>query len=213
MFSSSKSKHIAAALVMFLGTSTVFGTVVVMNHFTSPPEKKVQQKETTFLVRNKPKQQKKKPKPKPRKRREATKQRNLKPSINSQIAGASFGIDALEGALGAIQAQAVSDADADLVMTEDAVDVKPRPSGGQWEMPGYPPLARKRGVEGYVKLFFVINTEGRVEQVQILEAQPEGVFEDAAMAAIRKQRFEPAKYKGQAVFFKGQSEYNFSLGG
>lgn len=211
--SGNASKHLTALATMVLGVTTVFGTLVAMNRYAEAPEAREQEKESTFLVQHKPKQQQEKKKKEERKRRERDTARNLKPSINSQIAGATFGIDSLEGALGAIQSQALAGGDSDLVMTEASVDIKPRPSGGRWEAPVYPSVARKRGIEGYVKLFFVVNTEGLVEQVQILEARPEGIFEEAATSAIRRQRFEPAQYKGQPVFFKGQNEYNFSLGG
>ncbi|HEY6641682.1 TonB family protein [Povalibacter sp.] len=65
--------------------------------------------------------------------------------------------------------------------------------------PVYPESARKRGVEGWVEMAFTVTTEGRVEDVEIRNASPAEVFDEAATRAIRQWRFEPVERNGQKV--------------
>lgn len=52
--------------------------------------------------------------------------------------------------------------------------------------PRYPPAAQREGIEGWVKVSFVINEKGRPTKVQAISAQPEDVFETAAVRAVRR---------------------------
>jgi TonB family protein len=58
--------------------------------------------------------------------------------------------------------------------------------------PVYPFDAKTKGIEGRVVLRFIIDEEGRVQNPQIVKADPEGVFDESALAAIVKYKFEPA---------------------
>ena len=53
------------------------------------------------------------------------------------------------------------------------------------------------GIEGSVQLSYRIGADGGVSQVRVLHAQPAGLFEDAAKAALGAWRF-PASAAGQA---------------
>ena len=65
--------------------------------------------------------------------------------------------------------------------------------------PAYPRAARLRGVEGWVVLDYRIAADGRVADVAIREAQPEGAFELAARRALERWRYESGAAPG-AVF-------------
>jgi len=65
--------------------------------------------------------------------------------------------------------------------------------------PVYPYQARERGTEGVVQVKLLINTDGSVGQVLILDARPEGVFEESVMAAVSKWKFNPGVIEGQPV--------------
>jgi len=81
------------------------------------------------------------------------------------------------------------------------------------EKPAFPPRAHKEGVNGYVKLYLVIDVRGMVSEVQVLSVQPQGYgFEIEAQKAIRQFRFEPAKLKGFPVAQKATKEFVFDLG-
>jgi len=53
--------------------------------------------------------------------------------------------------------------------------------------------------KGYVVVKFSIGTNGRVSNLEVLESQPAGVFDDAAQDAVRKWTYEPRKENGVAV--------------
>lgn len=61
--------------------------------------------------------------------------------------------------------------------------------------PTYPPAARRRGVEGLVRLEAVLDAKGRIEDpIRVLESIP--ALDDAAIRALRDWRFAPARDHG-----------------
>jgi protein TonB len=66
-------------------------------------------------------------------------------------------------------------------------------------MPTYPRFAEQRGIEGHVKLAFTITRNGTVENVRVLEASPQNVFEREARRAAVRWRFAPRTEGGLAV--------------
>ncbi len=58
--------------------------------------------------------------------------------------------------------------------------------------PLYPFDAKTKGVEGRVVLRFVIDENGQILNPQIVKAEPEGIFEESALSALAKYKFEPA---------------------
>lgn len=89
------------------------------------------------------------------------------------------------------------------------VDRHPRPL--QRIEPPYPETARRRGIEGSVKLRVRIDEFGRVETAEVIEGDPPGVFDAIALETVRKLRFDPAKRAGQPVRYDGYYRYGFTL--
>lgn len=58
--------------------------------------------------------------------------------------------------------------------------------------PVYPFDAKSKGIQGKVVLRFIVDEDGRVQAPEVIKAEPEGVFEESALAAIVKYRFDPA---------------------
>ncbi len=56
--------------------------------------------------------------------------------------------------------------------------------------PIYPGRALSRGIEGYVDLAFDIVSSGATANIRILDAQPGGVFEKAAVTALKKWKYK-----------------------
>ncbi len=79
----------------------------------------------------------------------------------------------------------------------DQVDVTPKLIGET--IPKYPFNAAKDRIEGRVVLRFVVNREGNVREPEVVSAEPEGFFEQAALEAITGYKFEPAKKDGKPV--------------
>lgn len=77
--------------------------------------------------------------------------------------------------------------------------------------PVYPPRATRLGLQGWVKIRFVVTQEGLVENVEILEAEPEGVFENAVVNCVSRWRFRPGTVDGVAVATQAQTTIRFQL--
>ena len=80
--------------------------------------------------------------------------------------------------------------------------------------PVYPPDARSAAIEGQVTLRYDINVDGRVFNLRVVEAEPEGVFEKAALEALSQWRFRPPVVDGRNVALRDRvSTLEFRLGG
>ena len=66
-------------------------------------------------------------------------------------------------------------------------------------MPVYPWRAKSLGIEGWVKIEVIVATDGSVKKVRVIDDQPDNMFGDAAIKAIKQWRFQPAFIDGQAV--------------
>ncbi|MDA7088176.1 energy transducer TonB [Pseudomonas sp. SA3-5] len=79
--------------------------------------------------------------------------------------------------------------------------------------PEYPRYALQRGIEGHVKLAFTINRAGAVENLRVLEAKPNNVFEREARRAAVRWRFAPRTEGGLAVAREAVKTLYFRLEG
>lgn len=57
--------------------------------------------------------------------------------------------------------------------------------------PIYPRRALERGIEGFVDVAYDVTAYGSTTNLQILHAEPAGVFDRAALAAVAKWKFRP----------------------
>ena len=77
----------------------------------------------------------------------------------------------------------------------------------------YPPEARDKKIEGYVKVAYDVNADGTVSNARIVESDPPGVFDEAALKAVRTWRFKAAVDRGKLVPAKDRvSRVHFKLG-
>ena len=78
--------------------------------------------------------------------------------------------------------------------------------------PDYPPRARQRGIEGYVDVEFTIAPSGAVENPLVIGANPTGIFEESALRAVKRWRYNPKVDKGVPVARTGvQVRLSFKL--
>jgi TonB family protein len=78
----------------------------------------------------------------------------------------------------------------------EIVYMPPRPV--HREPPDYPPLARKRGLQGNAVIKMVVTETGSVRDAKVEDAtHPD--FAEAALAAVKSWRFQPATRNGDPV--------------
>ena len=65
--------------------------------------------------------------------------------------------------------------------------------------PDYPQRALQRGLEGWVQVQFTITPTGTVKDPIVVDAMPKSVFDDAALKAIARWRYNPKVENGVAV--------------
>lgn len=65
--------------------------------------------------------------------------------------------------------------------------------------PLYPPRAAERGIEGWVLVEFTISEGGAVENPRVVDAEPRGIFESAAIRAIHRWRYRPRIENGKPI--------------
>lgn len=96
--------------------------------------------------------------------------------------------------------------------TEDQVDDPVRRTGGP--SPVYPPAMQTVGIDGSVRLRFVVGTNGRAEpsSIQVVSSTNKA-FEPAAIKTIRESIFKPAMMRGQAVRQLVEQNISFTLSG
>jgi TonB family protein len=78
------------------------------------------------------------------------------------------------------------------------------------ELPAYPLAARRTGIEGLVRIRFMVNETGLVESWEI-ESSPHNLLSSASIAAIKTWRFEPIAENGRPVGFARTHQFVFSL--
>ena len=77
----------------------------------------------------------------------------------------------------------------------------------------YPPAAKAAGIEGSVTVRYDVTAAGAVANARVVASAPAGVFDAAALAAVRQWRFRAAVVDGAAVPARGRlSTLRFTLG-
>lgn len=77
--------------------------------------------------------------------------------------------------------------------------------------PEYPQQARRRGVTGWAVAEFTVTSSGQTAQIAIVDAEPEGVFNESAIAAVSKWTFEPRVFRGQPIDQRAAARLVFDL--
>jgi len=204
---STSGRGFLAFLSMLLGGLLMVILVVSFNKSVQEKEPEVK-KEVRQIKAEKKQQKTTKPKPKPKPKPKAARPKAPLPNMNSLLGGVSMNIPEFETQnIAGDASQLLEEIADDAVMTEDTVDVKPQvTSRPPLE---YPAEAAKDGIKGFVVINILIGKDGSVELAKVLEAQPSGVFDNAALNAVRAWRFSPARYKGKPVKMWAKQKIRF----
>ena len=205
------NQHIAGGVAMLFGLVLVFGLVVLMNHFMGKIEKSPPQEVTEISITKEIKQEPKKEIKKIEPKKQVTRPQAPTPfkGLDTALSGIDLGLLGLDSGQGGDLDDRLLGKTGNAVMTADLVDIPPKPiTRGSFK---YPPTAKKNGIKGYVVLSVLVETDGSVNQVQVLESNPSGIFDTAALQGIRSWHFEPAKYKGDTVRVWAKQKIRFDL--
>ncbi len=77
--------------------------------------------------------------------------------------------------------------------------------------PRYPYQAKRRGLEGWVRVSFTVTEDGTVADAVVEDADPPGVFEKAALAAVYQWKFKPRIVDGTATRGRAEQRVEFEL--
>jgi protein TonB len=77
--------------------------------------------------------------------------------------------------------------------------------------PEFPDTARARGIDGWVDLQFVVESDGAVGDVTVVGAQPVGVFEQVALDAVRHWHYQPVVHDGHAISQQARVRLRFTV--
>jgi protein TonB len=101
----------------------------------------------------------------------------------------------------------------------DVVETQPSPPGGMsaWnkylsDNLKYPTQARRMGVEGSVIVVFVVNTDGSIQDVEVLRGIGGGCDEEAVRVVKGAPKWEPGKQRGRPVRTRMRLPIRFKLG-
>lgn len=69
--------------------------------------------------------------------------------------------------------------------------------------PAYPSVAAARGYEGYVDVQFDVAATGATENVVVIAANPDKIFNRSAVQAVKKWKYSPVIIGGKAQRYEG----------
>lgn len=204
-------RAVVATLVSVGGTAMVFAVLLLMNGESEPPAVETTTRAVAMDVAPRPKPPRQKPRPKPRPKQTANRPAAPPPMPNlaSGLSAVSLGVPQADVEIGGDGASQLLGNLTTSVMTEDSVDSKPRPV--RRTPASYPPRARAKGVTGFVTMSLLIDERGNVERIKLLRAEPPGIFDAAAQAAVTSWQFDPAMYGEEPVKVWATQTIRFEL--
>lgn len=204
---STKGRGFLAFLVMLGGAFLMVVLVVSFNKSVKEKETKVK-KEIRQIKAHKTQKKVNKPKHKQKPKAKKAQPSAPLPNMNSLLGGVAMNIPEFTTEdIAGDSAKLLEDIAQDVIMNENSVDVKPRV---QSRPPlKYPAQAAKDGIKGYVVINILIAKDGSVEIAKILESEPAGIFDTAALNAVHSWRFSPAIYKAKPVKIWAKQKIRF----
>lgn len=79
--------------------------------------------------------------------------------------------------------------------------------------PQIPEYAAKNNISGWVELVFVVAKNGKVRNIRIIDAEPKGIFEEAAIGTVSNWIYATSKHNREVIqkvdFDPRKSDYNW----
>lgn len=207
-------KRFAPFAVALVVPYLIFVLVIGLNESDLDIEK-ARKRELSFDVQKQQvlRQQKPKKKEEVRRRRVADALPSIKPAnLGSDLGGSglSFGVPLFDEAeFASIGDNGLLDSTINRAMDDGSVDTPPKVRKRSPIV--YPELARRQGVSGYVEMNVLIDEEGNVEDINIVDSKPKEIFDLTADSTMRAWKFEPATYNGKKVKVWAMQKIVFKL--
>ncbi len=203
-------RHLGSLVVAILGTMGVIGLSLGMNAQVEPKLLEPVSVLEEVAVASTPKAaSKSRQRRAPTARKAARSAPSPAPMLAANISGLDFGLGGSADAALSQATQALIENVGTAVMEEDAVQEPPTPT--ERVPPSFPARARALGQAGHVTLSFVVDVDGTSQDVHVVEAEPPGVFDDAAVTAVRAWRFDPGRHQGNPVAVRVRQTLRFEL--
>ena len=207
------SRQIIALFAALVISALIFIFVIGLNDSTVSREE-LNKNALSFEVEKKKQIEKPKPKEKPQQRKRQTQSLpSFKPSTDlSDFSGSglSFGVPQFDDAeFAEFEDGGLLDSFENKALEDSVVDTKPKIKKRAPIV--YPDLARRQGVSGYVTMNVLIDENGNVADVKIIDSKPEEIFDLKADSTMRRWKFEPATYNGRKVKVWAQQRIVFKL--
>jgi len=78
--------------------------------------------------------------------------------------------------------------------------------------PVYPRVAQSRGIEGYCLVEYTVTTTGATRDIEVIDADPPGIFNNVSIAAAKKFKYRPRVVNGEAIEVQGvRNLFKFEL--
>lgn len=79
------------------------------------------------------------------------------------------------------------------------------------KVPLYPMVGLQRNREAWVYLYYVVDEDGKVDDINVFDSLGGSDFENAAKRALRRSRYEPAKLDGNPISATRSGKYRFEF--
>jgi TonB family protein len=142
--------------------------------------------------------------------------------LRFMLGGADSSRDSTEVSLNAVPLPLTDAQDSTKENSEiffDLVDTPPSPVGGleAWsrhlsENLTYPTSARMKGIQGTVLVSFIVNTDGSIEEIELVQGIGGGCDEEAIRTIKISPNWTPGMIKGKAVRTRMKIPISFKLG-
>ena len=75
----------------------------------------------------------------------------------------------------------------------------------------YPRRAQQLNLSGWVEVFFTVTPTGKTADIEIKRAEPESVFDRAAIKAVEEWAFQPVEFRGQVISQRAAAKLVFRI--
>jgi len=77
--------------------------------------------------------------------------------------------------------------------------------------PRYPRRASRSNLSGWVDVIFTVTPSGATSNVEVFRAEPESLFDNAAIDAVSAWEFQPVEYRGQVISQRAGARLVFQI--